>query len=61
MNVETLIEAARRHGPDSDPDREARDLQGLLRAAWELMNPARRAALLASQEAEDLLDVAGGR
>lgn len=54
-DVDTLIEAAERHGKDSEPDHEVGDLQQLLRAAWGLMTPDQRQALLVSPEAEDVL------
>lgn len=38
-NIETLIEAARQHGLDSEPDHEVGDLQSLLRDCWEALDP----------------------
>lgn len=52
--IERLIEAARRHGEDSDPDHEVGDLQGLLRQAWELLPAMQRSLLLCSRSASDV-------
>jgi hypothetical protein len=46
--VESLIEAAKRHGAESDPDHEVGDLQDFLRAIWKQLTPAQRAAALRS-------------
>lgn len=40
--VEDLIEAARAHGEESDPDHEAGDLQAFLRAAFDYLDDERR-------------------
>ncbi len=58
--IEGLITAAERHGQDSEPDHEVGDLQSLLRKAWDLMEPHQRTALLASSEAEEVLEHGGG-
>ncbi len=47
-NVETLIEGARLHGENSDPDHEVGDLQDLLRECWKLMAPSQRYLVLCS-------------
>lgn len=40
--LEDLIDAAKQHGEDSEPDHEVGDLQDLLRAMWELLTPEQR-------------------
>lgn len=47
-NIEDLIHAARQHGLEDDPDHEVGDLQDILRAAWEIMTPDQRTALMQS-------------
>lgn len=47
-DIETYIEAARQHGEDDDPGHEVGDLQDMLRAAWELMAPEQKQALIRS-------------
>jgi hypothetical protein len=42
--VEKIIEAAKTHGEESEPDMEVGDLQGALRAAWTVMSPEQRKA-----------------
>lgn len=42
--LEVLIEAAKQHGEDSEPDHEVGDLQDFLRAMWELLTPEQRLA-----------------
>ena len=44
--VEAIIDAATRHGQESDPDHEVGDLQDALRLAWDLLIPAARKTLL---------------
>ena len=41
--IERYITAAQQHGLDSDPDHEVGDLQGYLRAAWQLLTMGQRA------------------
>lgn len=40
--MERLIDAARAHGEQSDPDHEVGDLQGILRDCWAVMTPEQR-------------------
>lgn len=54
--IETLIEAAERHGAESDPDHEIGDLQDLLRAAWELMSQEQRRAFWAGSAAQAVIE-----
>lgn len=55
--LESVIDAAKRHGEDSEPDHEVGDLQDCLRAACEQMFPdqferfMRSPAVLATLEA----------
>lgn len=43
--VGQLIDAARRHGEDSDPEMEVGDLQALVWRFWEALTPEQRATL----------------
>lgn len=52
---EILIEAAEKHGQDSDADHEVGDLQDLLRACWAEMNPQQRARVLAGDAVDNLV------
>jgi hypothetical protein len=46
-SVQRLIDAAAKHGQDSDPDHEVGDLQEFLRLAWELMTDEQCERLMA--------------
>lgn len=48
-HVEQLIDAAQAHGEESEPDHEVGDLQDLVRSCWEIMTPAQRRRVYASQ------------
>lgn len=48
QDIETYIDAARRHGEDGELDHEAGDLQDMLREAWELLPAMQRASALES-------------
>jgi len=39
-SIERLLDAATKHGLESDPDHEVGDLQSFLRLAWEVMTDA---------------------
>jgi len=43
--LEALMEAARAHGQEDDPEHEVGDLQQLLMAAWRIMDTRQRRAL----------------
>jgi hypothetical protein len=58
--IEDLLLCARIHGVDSEPDFEAGDLQGLVRAAWTLMSPHQRILMLQTNEASDALEGVNG-
>ena len=51
--LETLIEAAKQHGEDSEPDHEVGDLQDFLRAMWELLTPEQRLAYVGLPAVQD--------
>jgi hypothetical protein len=42
--LETVLDAAARHGAEGDPDHEVGDLQDLARDLWALLSPTQRAA-----------------
>lgn len=58
--VEDLIGFAQKHGEDSDPDHEVGDLQDLLRAAWKLMTPEQRRAMLTDASVSNVVESATG-
>lgn len=60
FDLERLIEAARRHGEDSEPDHEVGDLQDILRAAWEQLTPDQRRRVIRSPEVSNVVEAAGG-
>lgn len=41
-SIDIILEAARRHGEQSEPDHEVGDLQDALRICWKLMTPTQR-------------------
>lgn len=45
-DIENLIQSAKQHGLDSEPDHEVGDLQQFLRLAWSLMTPAQCEAFM---------------
>jgi hypothetical protein len=58
-DVETVIQAARAHGEDSDPDHEVGDLQDALRVAWDVMTQLQRAQFMDDEQVKAVL--AAGR
>lgn len=56
-NLEDYLNAARQHGTDEDPDHEVGDLQDLLRAAWGLMSPEQRSALMQTDPVLNLAEL----
>ena len=54
--LEDLVDLARQHGEDSEPDHEVGDLQDLLRAAWALMNDSQRLELLKGEAADSVFE-----
>ena len=58
FDVERLIEAARRHGEDSEPDHEVGDLQDVLRAAWAELTPDQRRRVIRSPDVSNVIEAA---
>lgn len=52
--VERIIDAAQKHGEQSEPDHEVGDLQDVLRKCWEEMTVAQRQAVFA--ESKELIE-----
>jgi hypothetical protein len=48
--LEVLLDAAERHGEQSEPEHEAGDLQAIVRSCWALLTPEQRAQVLAEHE-----------
>jgi hypothetical protein len=59
ITTEDLIELAKQHGEDSEPDHEVGDLQELLRAAFSFMAADQLRAFIALPEVQDVLDGMG--
>ena len=57
QHLETLVDMAKQHGEDSEPDHEVGDLQDLLRAAWQLMSDSQRLELLKGEAADAVFEV----
>lgn len=51
-----LVEAARLHGENSDPDHEVGDLQDLFFACWRVMSPAQRTHIFEDETVKDLFE-----
>jgi hypothetical protein len=51
-----LMEAARLHGENSEPDHEVGDLQDLFFACWRVMSPVQRALVLSDPAVVSLFD-----
>lgn len=54
--LDLILSAAKAHGENSEPDHEVGDLQAVLRAAWEIMTPGQRAALLSDPRVAEQLE-----
>jgi len=52
--LQDILDAAERHGRESDPDHEVGDLQDMLRDAWKMLSKTQRSKLLL--EAAEQLD-----
>jgi hypothetical protein len=50
-SIEALIQSAKQHGLDSEPDHEVGDLQQLVRLAWGIMTDLQRGDLLVEAQA----------
>lgn len=48
--IEQIIDHAKQHGEESEPDMEVGDLQEALRACWELLSPDQHTAVYAAIE-----------
>jgi hypothetical protein len=57
FDIETVLDAAQRHGRDDDPDHEIGDLQDAFRAAWKLMSEAERTEFAGSDAVTGLLEL----
>lgn len=55
LDVELYLEAARQHGIESEPDHEIGDLQGLLRAIWEVTSIEQRLAFAQRADVHTIL------
>lgn len=51
-----LIDVAREHGDDSEPDHEVGDLQAFLRSAWLILNLDQRRKVLADEDLQETFD-----
>jgi hypothetical protein len=51
-----LLDAARLHGEDSEPDHEVGDLQTFFLACWSVMSPDQRALALANSDIQNVLE-----
>ncbi|UGY15222.1 hypothetical protein HAP48_0042975 [Bradyrhizobium septentrionale] len=58
--IEDIIEAAAKHGRESEPDHEVGDLQDLLRVAWKIMEPRQRIRFWNHDTTTELLKEWGG-
>ncbi len=47
FDIQHLLNVARQHGEDSEPDHEVGDLQDFMRAAWAQLNDQQKAAFFA--------------
>lgn len=51
-----LLECAREHGENSDPDHEVGDLQDLFVSCWRVMTPDQRRRALADPEVQTVME-----
>jgi len=51
----SLLEGARLHGENSDPDHEVGDLCDFLIACWSAMSPEQRALALSDPQVQDVI------
>jgi len=54
--LQALLDAAERHGDAEGTEAQLGDVEGLLRAAFELLSPEQQQRFLASEEAVALFD-----
>jgi hypothetical protein len=60
IDAQIFLDAAKQHGQDSEPDHEVGDLQTFFRAAYAMLSPEQRRALLADAEVRDCLETGFG-
>lgn len=58
--IEVILEAARLHGQESEPDMEVGDLQELARALWKILTPKQRQQITSDETYVDLVATWGG-
>lgn len=54
--LDLILNAAQAHGENSEPEHEVGDLQVVLRAAWRVMTPGQRVALLRDADVAEQLE-----
>lgn len=59
-HIDHYIDAARQHCEDSEPDHEVGDLQGYLRAMWDLLTPQQQAQFHRDERVLETLEGATG-
>ncbi len=52
----SLLEGAKRHGENSEPDHEVGDLAAFLIACWSTMSPGQRALALSDPDVREVID-----
>jgi len=52
----SILECARLHGENSEPDHEVGDLTDFFVACWAVMSPEQRAVVLSDRAVRDVLD-----
>lgn len=57
--IEMLLDIARQHGEDSEPDHEVGDLQDLLRPMWKMLTSRQRQQFLRIPEVQQVVSGAG--
>jgi hypothetical protein len=55
-SLQRILDAARRHGEESDPDHETGDLIDVLRAVWPLVPPNQRRRVMKGERIAGLLE-----
>lgn len=53
IGVELVIDAARQHGEDSEPDHEVGDLQDALRSMWGILTPGQKLVFMGLDETRE--------
>lgn len=49
-DIEQVLDAAQRHGEQSEPDHEVGDLQEIVRALWAMLSPEQRDAAWTTED-----------